>query len=175
MRPVEITALVPALPATVTEAALRPVAWYPVRMSDKATFIQVYQTKARENLREAKDCFASGLGRAAISRAYYALYQVTNAWIAHKAADAGFDPDWPNAHHEDVERRWRTILHEIHEDHRIENDFDGDRIYGRLKSLRVRVDYKPRLDPTMRDAETAVSDSERAVGWLLAALKKAGR
>ena len=144
-------------------------------MLDKATFIKVYQEKARENLREAKACLAGELPRAAISRAYYALYQAANAWIAHKGAATSFDPDWPNAHHEDVEGRWRGILQEIHKDHGIEPDFDGDTIYGRLKNLRVRVDYKPRTDPTMKDAETAVLYSERTVGWLMAALKKAGR
>ena len=142
---------------------------------DKATFIRVYQTKARENLREAKACLAGELPRAAISRAYYALYQAANAWIAHKGSASSFDPDWPNSHHEDVEGRWRRILQEIHEDHGVESDFDGDRIYGNLKSLRVRVDYKPKSDPTMEDAKTAVSDAERTVGWLLAALKKAGK
>lgn len=144
-------------------------------MLDKAAFIRTYQAKARENLSEAQACLVAELPRATISRAYYALYQAANAWIAHKGPATSFDPDWPNAHHEDVEGRWRRILHEIHEDHGIEPDFDGDTIYGRLKNLRVRVDYKPRIDPTMKDAETAVSYSERAVGWLLSALKKAGK
>jgi uncharacterized protein (UPF0332 family) len=144
-------------------------------MLDKATFIKVYTAKAHANLLEAKSCLAGELPRAAISRAYYALYQAANAWIVHKGSAASFDPDWPNAHHEDVEKRWRGILHDIHEDHGIESDFDGDKLYGKLKSLRVRVDYKPKSEPTMDDAETAVFDSDRTVGWLLAALKKAGK
>jgi hypothetical protein len=145
------------------------------RMLDKATFIQVYQTKARDNLREAGACLATGLNRAAISRAYYALYLTANAWIAHKGTYTRFDPDRPNLNHEDVEDHWERILRDISEVQGIEPDFDGDSIYGKLKSLRVRVDYKPRTDPTLKDAETAVSDSMRAAGWLLAALKKAVR
>ena len=144
-------------------------------MVTRAKFIEVYQAKARENLREAAACLKSGLARATISRAYYALYQAASGGVVHRKSDSSFDADWPNPHHEDVDRAWRGILGEIREECGVESDFDGHTIYGALKSLRVRVDYKPRLDPTMEDAETALDGATRAVGWLLTALRKAGR
>lgn len=144
-------------------------------MLDRSKFITTYQAKARANLAEATACLRSQLPRAAINRSYYALYQAANAWLVFSGSGPPFDPDHPNLSHEEVDGQWREILDAIHERFGVEADFDGDRIYGRLKNLRVWVDYKPRLDPTMKDAESAVSASIRAVSWLAAALEKGGR
>ncbi len=143
-------------------------------MLEKSIFIEMYQVKARANLSEASECLKSQQPRAAISRAYYALYQAANAWIAHSDNGAAFDPGRPNVGHDEVDDLWPGILEEIQLRSGIECDFDGERIFGTLKGLRVRVDYKSGPAPTMSDAESAVSASTRAVTWLLAALKKVG-
>ena len=143
-------------------------------MLDRSKFIETYQVKARANLAEAAACVRQQLPRAAISRAYYALYQAANAWLADADDATPFDEDRPNRGHEEIEARWRLMLDDVHRRAGIEPDFDGDKIYMALKNLRVRVDYKTRLDPTMVDATGAVSDATRAVGWLLSAMTKVG-
>lgn len=143
-------------------------------MLDRSKFTETYQAKARANLAEAAACLHHQLPRATISRSYYALYQAANAWLSKTDGATAFDAERPNRSHEEIEGRWRQVLGDIQRRAGIQPDFDGDKIYTALKSMRVRVDYKSRLDPTMDDAADAVAQATRAVGWLLSALKKVG-
>lgn len=143
-------------------------------MLDKSTFIELYQAKARANLAEAQVCLEMQQPRAAISRAYYALYQAASAWLAHTGGDEAFDPARPNGSHDEVEARWREILRELPA-LGIVPDAEGETLYPILNSLRVRVDYKPRWDPNLNDACHAVAAADRAVPWLISALERAGR
>lgn len=138
---------------------------------DKPTFIQAYRGKAIENLREAQACVEAGQPRAAITRSYYAVYQAANAWVVQHADK--FDPDWPNAKHDELEREWRRVLLQIDQKQGVKADVDGVFIYGTLKRMRVQVDYKTEGDPGIEQARKAVASATRAVGWLDRALGKA--
>lgn len=117
-------------------------------MLNDSKFVEAYQRKARANLAEATFCLDALQPRAAISRAYYALYQAANAWLMYASGGNAFDPERPNLSHDEIEDRWPGILDEIHVRLGIESDYDGDRIFGMLKGLRVRSERRQVIWPS---------------------------
>lgn len=136
-------------------------------------WIAEYIRKARDNQVEAGVCIARDLPRAAISRAYYSLYQAANAWMKHKGY-SGLEGDRENWHHEAVNRHWKNVVRDLRRAGVHEADDKDRRLYNRMYSYRVRVDYKAESDPTRQEAKQVVSTCEAAVGWLLDALRKEG-
>lgn len=137
------------------------------------TWIGRYKEKSLANLLEAERCLDAGLHRAAISRAYYSLYQATNAWMKHKGGYPEITSNRNNWRHEDVNDSWAKVLGELCE-LGIDPGYDADIIYNTAQSFRVRVDYKTTAEPTAREASKVVDSCKQAVDWLSQALRKAG-
>lgn len=136
-------------------------------------WIVEYIRKAKDNQDEAGVCIARDLPRAAISRAYYSLYQAANAWMKHQGY-SGIEGDRDNWHHEAVNRQWKKIVRDLQRLGVSAADDRDSRLYNRMYSYRVRVDYKAESDPTRHEARLVVTACEAAVGWLLEGLGKEG-
>lgn len=143
-------------------------------LQERFRFVAAYQVKARANLAEAQACLAAQQARAAISRAYYALYQMTNAWLLASNLDEGFDADKPNLSHKEVSTRWLALVRELPTSWKVPVDADAATIYATLMNLRVRVDYKLGPDPDAKDAHHALDAAQRALAWLEAAWAQKG-
>lgn len=128
--------------------------------------VEGYLAKSRANLQEAKSCLGQGFYRAAISRAYYALYQAANAWIEFRGyTPRRQDPYRDGWRHEDVAAVWVHILEELGK-MGVLIDADAAEIYDRVQWYRVMIDYKPRQEPSLQDAKKVVDDVDRGLGFL---------
>lgn len=141
----------------------------------ETTFIAAFKRKAATSLAEAKACLEAGSISAAVSRAYYGLYQAANAWMALR----GYSRDDREAQrrnwrHETVAGQWRRILEEVEKVLGAGAvDFDGPAIYKAVQDVRIQSDYKTRV-VTKAEADLQIGDAERACNWLLSALGKEG-
>lgn len=133
------------------------------------TWIATYKAKSQNSLSEAEKCLDVGLHRAAIARAYYALYQAANAVMDMAGYDRN-DVGRLNWHHNEVNKRWPALLEQMGVD-----DFDAEDIYNAAQDFRVRIEYQTGPEPNSSDARECVEDVKRAVGWLMGALKKGGQ
>ncbi|MNS20085.1 hypothetical protein D3C72_518170 [compost metagenome] len=131
-------------------------------------WIAKYKLKAQNSLREAEKCLEVELHRAAIARAYYALYQAANA-VMDMLGYARTDQGRLNWHHNEVNKNWPSLLEAIGVD-----DFDAETIYNAAQDFRVRIEYQTGPEPNSSDARDCVDDVKRATHWLLGALKKGG-
>lgn len=142
-------------------------------VAEQGPWILEYIRKAKDNQDEAGICIERDLPRAAISRAYYSLYQAANAWMKHKGY-SGLEGDRENWHHEAVNRQWKRIVRDLQRVGVSGLDAGDSRLYNRMYSYRVRVDYKAESDPTRNEAKLVVSSCETAVDCLVEALRKEG-
>jgi uncharacterized protein (UPF0332 family) len=133
-----------------------------------SVWIKKYIEKSKSCLQEAESCLASGLHRAAIARAYYSLYQASNAWMDFQGYHRT-DSTRLNWHHNEVNKNWQKILEDLGID-----EFGADSIYNAAQDFRVRIEYQVGPEPSPKDAAACVDDCKRAVSWPLAALKKGG-
>ncbi|HEY9722613.1 MAG TPA: hypothetical protein V6D47_11385 [Oscillatoriaceae cyanobacterium] len=150
---------------------------------EKKRFIDAFTRKARRNLREAAAALivvengdallSEERYKSAATRAYYALYQAANAWMAYKGGYPNIEQRRNNWSHESVAESWGKILVEIHDDFGVESEYDGDRLFMVLKTLRVKIDYGVSTAPSLQDVKIAVETSQRATGWILKALERA--
>lgn len=136
-------------------------------------WIAAYVAKARSNHNEALHCLEHGQFRAAISRAYYALYQAANALMKC----LGYPPSShgrQNWRHEEVSNKWPEILEQANNAPGVSVDYDGEDLYDKIQEYRVIVDYKATKEASEREARAIVDDTTRALGWLFGALRKEG-
>ena len=105
--------------------------------AEQSPWILEYIPKATDNQDEAGICIERDLPRAAISRAYYSLYQAANAWMKHNSGLEGGRENW---HHEAANRQWKSIVRDLRQVG-VTGLGEGDsRPYNRMYSYRVRVD-----------------------------------
>lgn len=143
---------------------------------ERRKLVEAYQRKARANLLEAKAAMGPEPEmrvHSVITRAYYAVYQAANAWMAlHGGYPDVPNPKKDNWSHEAVNEHWREILTDLHDDCCVDFPFGADNYYTILKSLRVSVDYGRRHEPSWRDASRAIDAAEQALQGLLQGIKR---